>query len=77
MSSQTNIASFVLRFVQEVPAEADQGSVGSSWRGTIKHVQSDDERHFTNLEEAIAFIADFVNLNRSEPTSAKRPRGSG
>jgi len=62
MSPQTTVASFVLRFVHETtdpPTDLPQ----SDWRGVIKHVQTNDEQHFTRLEDALAFMARFVNLD--------------
>jgi len=54
------IASFILRFTQEHPGRADPR--GGAWRGVIRHVQSDDETRFTRVEEALAFIARYVDL---------------
>jgi len=62
MSSQTNVASFILRFVQEeignqpAPAKAD-------WHGLIKHVQTDTEERFTRLVDALAFMTRYVDLD--------------
>jgi len=62
MSSQTNVASFVLRFVQEeignqpAPARAD-------WYGLIKHVQTDTEERFTRLVDALVFMTRYVDLD--------------
>lgn len=62
MPSQTNVASFVLRFVQEeignqpAPARAD-------WHGLIKHVQTDTEERFTRLVDALVFMARHVDLD--------------
>ncbi len=61
MSSQTSVASFVLRFVQEttdtptIPAKDD-------WYGLIRHVQTDTEERFTRLVDALAFMARHVDL---------------
>ncbi len=62
MPSQTNIASFVVRFVQETTdgiAEPPQ----AGWHGIIRHVQTNDEQHFARLADAIAFIARYVKLD--------------
>ncbi len=62
MSSQTNVASFILRFVQEEignqpsPTKAD-------WHGLIKHVQTDTEERFTRLVDALAFMTRYVDLD--------------
>lgn len=57
--SETTIASFILRFTQEYTSEAEPAV---PWRGVIRHVQSDDEFHFTQLEDALTFIARYVDL---------------
>lgn len=51
-----DMVSFVLRFVREV-GEAEE----ARWRGIIKHVQSDDEAHFAQFAEALAFMQAHVN----------------
>jgi len=56
------IASFVLRFTQEqAPDEAQAPS--ATWRGVIRHVQSNEEIHFTHMENALAFIARYVDIS--------------
>ena len=60
MSSETpRVESFVLRFVADAP---DSGAPAQTrdWHGVVVHVQSDEERRFTNLADAIAFIARYV-----------------
>lgn len=52
---QRDIASFVLRFSQDV-WDDEQGDPHVEWRGHIRHVQGDDEFHFTKLNDAIQFI---------------------
>ncbi len=61
-SSKTpRVESFVLRFVADAP---DQGVSAETrgWHGVVVHVQSDQEKHFTNLADAIAFIARYVPI---------------
>ncbi len=53
--AQPDIASFVLRFSQDVWREAD-GEPHVRWRGHIRHVQSDAETRFTDFADALAFI---------------------
>lgn len=53
--SETVISSFILRFTQETDADLP-------WRGVVRHVQSDEEARFTRIEEAMRFIARFVDL---------------
>lgn len=56
---QNNIASFVLRFTQEVWRDA-QGEPHVQWRGHIRHVQGDEEDRFTDFAEAVNFIQRFL-----------------
>jgi hypothetical protein len=53
--AQPDIASFVLRFAQDVWREAG-GEPRVRWRGHIRHVQSDAEARFTDFADAVAFI---------------------
>jgi hypothetical protein len=57
--SQQNIASFVLRFTQELWQDG-QGEPHIQWRGQIRHVQGDDEVRFTDFAEAVAFIQRYL-----------------
>ncbi len=56
------IASFVLRFMLD--QEAGAGS--KTWRGVIRHIQTNDELHFSGLHEALTFIQRFVDIADSE-----------
>ncbi len=58
----TLIASFVLRFVLDQEA----GAAPNSWRGVIRHVQTNDELHFSGLKEALSFIQRFVEIPDSD-----------
>jgi len=61
MPNETDLNSFVLRFIQEAgPGEDARRS--PAWHGIIRHVQSNTERHFTRWIEASAFIAEYVDL---------------
>ncbi len=51
------IDSFVIRFVQP---EKSEKSGSPEYRGTISHVQSDQQIAFTRWEDAVAFISRFV-----------------
>jgi hypothetical protein len=68
LQTSPNITSFVIRFVQsESPplAEAtDQRRL--SYRGTIRHIQSDEEISFIRWADAIEFIRRFVQLEIEE-----------
>ncbi|UCC64637.1 MAG: hypothetical protein JSV36_06215 [Anaerolineae bacterium] len=74
MASQTNVASFVLRFVQETTTESTADRSWADWHGVIKHVQTNEERHFTCFADAVAFIATYVSLDEFAGTSNDRRR---
>jgi hypothetical protein len=74
MPPQTNIVSFVLRFVQETK-DIKPESPSASWHGVIKHVQTNEEQHFTHLADAIAFMARYVNLEEWPETTDVELRG--
>ncbi len=59
--SETTIASFVLRFTREHDAGDSPG--GAGWRGVIRHVQIGEEIHFTRMDDALAFITRYVDIN--------------
>lgn len=59
--SETQLTSFVLRFIYEEPPATPVAPV-VAWRGVLRHVQSNTEIHFTRWEEAAAFIAQYVQL---------------
>lgn len=61
---ETTIDSFVLRFVHGQPAE--MGVMMTGWHGTIRHVQSDEQHRFVDIEEALHFIAAFVDIPVSD-----------
>jgi DNA anti-recombination protein RmuC len=55
MKTQRDIASFVLRFTQDLWQDP-YGEPRVQWRGHIRHIQGDEETHFTGLAEALSFI---------------------
>lgn len=59
MTATDNIASFVLRFTQEMWQDT-QGEPHLQWRGYIRHVQGDEEVRFTDFAEAVAFIQRYL-----------------
>ena len=69
MDSEANLISFVLRFVADQPTDDSSGEMGapppSTWRGVIRHVQSNKERHFSRWADAVAFISQFVPVEES------------
>ncbi len=62
MSAQlpSKISSFVIRFVVE-PGENWQHS---DYRGAIRHIQTDEEFVFSDWEEAVMFIQNYVPLKK-------------
>lgn len=58
MDESIKFTSFVIRFVQT------PGSGGSlACRGSIRHVQSDEELHFRSWGQAVAFMRSYIPLN--------------
>ncbi len=62
-ASEISLVSFVLRFVCDEPA-AEAARPATHWYGVIRHVQSNAERRFTDWDEAVAFIAQYVSVAR-------------
>lgn len=60
--SETAVTSFVLRFTQESEAPP------TAWRGLIRHIQTDQEIHFVRIEDALQFIAQFIELGNWQVT---------
>lgn len=58
--SETAVTSFIIRFTQEPAAER------ARWRGLIRHIQTDQETHFTRIEDALHFIAQFIELDNGQ-----------
>ena len=63
--SETKIDSFILRFVHDMPSDADQASI--NWHGLIRHVQSKESTRFSNFEDAFEFINNYVRLSKQIP----------
>jgi hypothetical protein len=61
------INSFMMRFIQETEADA-------SWRGVVRHVQSDEEARFTRIDEALRFIGRFVEVGGGNTTPNEEQR---
>ena len=59
MPKPHNIASFMLRFTQELWRDP-HGEPHIRWRGQIRHVQGDEEERFTDFAEAITFMQRFL-----------------
>ena len=54
------ITSFVIRFIVEETAET--ALAASPYRGSIRHVQSDQTLNFSQWQDAVEFIRRFVPL---------------
>ena len=57
---EATIASFILRFTQEHDSEAEPSGV--AWRGVIRHVQTNEQIRFIQIEDALAFVARYVDI---------------
>jgi hypothetical protein len=66
--AETAVHSFVIRFVQEDAAV-------SLWHGFIRHVQSHEEAHFTQLQDAIQFMAQYVTVEQKGDETDGRSTG--
>jgi len=56
------ISSFVIRFVQNEAEKAVEDSSQHLFRGSIRHIQSDEEMNFYLWDEAVAFIQRYVPI---------------
>ena len=54
------IESFVIRFVMAKTSKAQEAQ--PSYRGVIRHIQSNEELTFSNWEDAVDFIENYVPL---------------
>jgi hypothetical protein len=61
---KNDIVSFIIRFVQNQSKEKPDQNV---YRGSIRHIQSDQEISFTKWDEAEDFIQHYVPINRKSP----------
>ncbi len=65
----TLIASFVLRFV----LDQEESAAPNAWRGVIRHVQTNDELHFSGMQDALTFIRRFIEIPDSDHTPPPLP----
>lgn len=49
----------MVRFTQKI-FEDESGAKDVQWRGRISHVQGDDQKSFTDIQEALTFIQDHL-----------------
>ena len=72
--SSPEISSFILRFVQDKPVElTDQ----TTFRGTIRHIQTDQELSFVHWIDAVYFMSQFVPEKVFELTNANTTISKG
>jgi hypothetical protein len=62
MTDTPEINSFVIRFVHSPSDESP-----THFRGTIRHIQSNEEKTFTLWHEAEQFIKRFIPLDQISP----------
>lgn len=43
------------------------GPAAAPWHGVIRHVQSNKEIRFTQIEDALRFVANYVELANNNP----------
>jgi hypothetical protein len=68
--AQSRIASFVVRFTQHI-WEDPQEEPHLQWRGRIRHVQSDQEANFSDLNEVLIFIRHHLTQLTLDATEGK------
>ncbi len=61
-TSNTQIVSFVIRFVQDQNKGTEESV---PYRGAIRHIQTDQEFQFTHWEDAVHFIQQFVSIDQA------------
>jgi hypothetical protein len=69
---ETAVTSFVIRFRQE----RTDCNAAPPWRGLIRHIQSSEEIHFTNIEDALRFMAQFVEITQPAENEDRQPQRS-
>ena len=65
-------ASFVLRFTQKI-YKNDQGEPQIQWRGHIRHVQGDDEKRFSEFDDAVRFVQEKLSDLTIQAVEDKSP----
>jgi L-2-hydroxyglutarate oxidase LhgO len=68
MPKPHNIASFMLRFTQELWQDTN-GEPHVRWRGHIRHVQGEEEARFTDFADAITFMQRYLTRLTMETMS--------
>jgi Tfp pilus assembly protein PilE len=67
---ETSVDSFIVRFVQE--QKQTNGPSAVAWHGVIRHVQSKEEIRFTQIEDALRFVANYVELSQDKPSDSNQ-----
>lgn len=70
-------ASFVLRFTQKI-YKNEHGEPQVQWRGHIRHVQGDDEKRFSEFDDAVRFVQqklEDLTLHAVEGQSPEEQKG--
>ena len=62
---ETDVDSFIVRFVQEKGQSS--GPTSTPWHGFIRHVQSKEEIRFTRIEDALHFVSNYVKIINDGP----------
>lgn len=63
-NASPSIASFVIRFVVDDPLP--DGGTRPGYRGTILHIQTNEEVNFSAWENAVEFIQRYVPLESGQ-----------
>lgn len=66
-TSQPLISSFIIRFV------LDEAANQPNYHGSIRHIQTAEEIHFTDWREATEFMHRFVHLAELQPPPPPEP----
>jgi len=69
MGDSLTISSFVIRFVQDTSPSPG----AAKYRGSIRHVQSDDSLSFTSWTDAETFIQRYISLETMTPGKNWKP----
>jgi hypothetical protein len=59
-----SVESFVLRFVQDAPSNGADSV--RQWHAVVVHVQTNEEKTFTDFADAVAFISRYVQIEKKD-----------
>ncbi|MCI0476180.1 MAG: hypothetical protein L0Y55_08035 [Anaerolineales bacterium] len=57
--ANSRVESFVVRFVQDAPEPEPRAP---HWHAVVVHVQTNEEKNFSDFADAVAFIARYVPI---------------